>query len=87
MPVIVTSRVTGPEVGDRVESTGAEAFTENDVVAEPVVVVTVTVAGPAAALKAIWNVAVIAVEVVTYGSKSPAISTKIIKTHSGKNRR
>jgi len=64
-PVIVTKRVTGPEVGDRAVSTGAEALTENEVVAEPVVVVTVTVAGPAAALKEIWNVAVMAVGVVT----------------------
>ena len=49
LPVIVTKRVTGPDVGDRVESTGAEALTEKLVVAEPVVVVTVTVEAPALA--------------------------------------
>lgn len=57
-------RVTGPDVSDRVERTGAEALTENEVVAERVVI-TVAAAAPDAALYAIWNVAVSEVGVVT----------------------
>jgi hypothetical protein len=52
-PVIVTKRVTGPEVGERLVIVGAEASTENVAAAEPVDVVTVTAVGPERAVKAI----------------------------------
>ena len=75
MPVILTNLVTGPEVGDSTETTGADAFTEKDVVAEPVAVVTVTAVSPVRAAKEIWKVAVMEVGVVkTLRTRVPGLS-------------